>query len=213
MEAEETLAEAKVAIERERTFHAKLTEQTTINQNLQNDLRLLYLKHKKDLAELQGQYQHEQYKTRYADAVQERNVAQKKLAALTKIMEETATIRSKSGLLEAMKENVNTMNQTAHVMTAKTDDLRAFQANYLKAFADKKQLVCQLRQQKTITQKLMDEKAAQELTWNVRRSEWESLCEKIALERDALKNDNHRASGVSERLEGTLSITSHLTVY
>lgn len=57
IEAQSTVEEAKVAIERERTWHAKLTEQTAVNQNLQNDLRLLYVKHKKDLAELQEQYQ------------------------------------------------------------------------------------------------------------------------------------------------------------
>lgn len=54
---------------------------------------------------------------------------------------------------------------------------------------------------KSEIQKLVDNKASNDLTWNVRRSEWESLCEKVAIERDALRADNERIANVSAKFE------------
>lgn len=65
-----------------------------------------------------------------------------------------------------------------------------------------------LEQQKAETQKLIEEKAADALTWNVRRTEWENLCAKIAIERDALRADNERAGSISSRFEGMLKSVS-----
>ena len=44
---------------------SKISELQTLNNNLQNDMRLLYKKHKMDLAQLNDTYQHEEYKSRY----------------------------------------------------------------------------------------------------------------------------------------------------
>eukprot|EP00026_Physarum_polycephalum_P000256 Phypoly_transcript_00256.p1 GENE.Phypoly_transcript_00256~~Phypoly_transcript_00256.p1 ORF type:complete len:1799 (+),score=500.24 Phypoly_transcript_00256:31-5397(+) len=211
MEDQQTVAEAKVAIERERTLHAKLTEQTAINQNLQNDLRLLYLKHKKDLADIEEEYKHEQYKQRYMEVVVDRNSKKKELDALHKVVQRVMAMQAKGGLIEAQKENVNTMNQQYQVQDIKLGQLKAFQAFSADTVTKLKQLEKQLAEQKAETQKLVEQKESDVLAWNVRRTEWENLCAKIVKERDSMKADNERAAAISARFEGMLKAAGEET--
>jgi hypothetical protein len=65
-----------------------------------------------------------------------------------------------------------------------------------------KQLEKQLKEQKARVQNLAEEKEADTRVWNTRREEWESLCEKITIERDALRSDNERTASLSAKFEG-----------
>jgi hypothetical protein len=109
------------------------------------------------------------------------------------------------------------MNHQYQVTNIKLDQFKAFQAasvetvakakkvNVLARFlcANTMQLEEQLAEQKAATQKLIDQKEADALTWDVRRTEWENLCTKIVKERDALKADNERVAAISSRFEGS----------
>lgn len=57
-------------------------EQQIVIQNLQNDLRLVYKKHKKDINDLADKFQHKDYKARYQAALKDKLVAEEQLQTL-----------------------------------------------------------------------------------------------------------------------------------
>ncbi len=51
------------------------------------------------------------------------------------------------------------------------------------------QLLAQIKEHKVQNQKLVEEKQASDHTWSIRRSEWETLSEKLAMERDTVNTE------------------------
>lgn len=58
---------------REKELLGKLDEQTKLNANLENDIRLIYKKHQQDLKEVAERYKYEDYRSRYTAVVQDRD--------------------------------------------------------------------------------------------------------------------------------------------
>jgi hypothetical protein len=53
-------------VETEAAWQKKLDQQSAVNRNLQSDLTLVYAKNKRELARLEEEYRHADYKARYA---------------------------------------------------------------------------------------------------------------------------------------------------
>ena len=78
-------------------YDSKLAAQTSAAKNLQEDLRRIYHKHKKELADLQAEYKHDAYKERYAEVVQENSML---VARVSKMMSLVQQVEDMSRLQE-----------------------------------------------------------------------------------------------------------------
>ena len=76
-------------------FESKITQLTTANHNLQNDLRASYKHHKKEIAELGAEFHNQAYKDRYLAAMAENTNLRtriERLAALFASMEQISAL-------------------------------------------------------------------------------------------------------------------------
>jgi beta-phosphoglucomutase-like phosphatase (HAD superfamily) len=70
----------------------KLIEQTQKNKSLQEDMRLMYKKHKKDVEQLRKEFQADEFEQRYAELLEERQHVEQLLDFCEQVVAKTSGI-------------------------------------------------------------------------------------------------------------------------
>jgi chromosome segregation ATPase len=187
--------------------------------NLENDLHLLYRKHKADLARLEDEYRQSDYKTRYEALVSERDVLRARVDAAMQLAERVTRLSGLEDAFGAEVARAAAAMQTRYDAIARADDRWQQHA----ARADARARECELRtaamqreceQLRALQASHSSVVASLEASLAAARSQVAAANQTLEAERESLAHElievHEREAAVSERLRDSQATLAQL---